>query len=158
FRRGLERWGLNVQRYVPRDQLSLQWANAVLDASIFDLARMGTLIGVGRFEQGLGLEVTPYASLRHDSVGNRSAAQGGGDVRYNITPDLAVITTFNPDFAEAEADAQQINLTRFSLFFPEKRRFFLEGSNQFTFAAGLNDPDKDTIFVPFYSRNVGLVN
>ena len=153
FRKGLDRWGFNVQRYVPRDQLKLQWANINLDASIFDLGRVGRLDGVGNFEQGLGLEVTPYVLIRHDSVGNRSSAQVGGDVRYNVTPELAGIVTINPDFAEAEADAQQINLTRFSLFFPEKRRFFLEGSNQFTFGAGLND-----IFIPFYSRNVGLVN
>jgi hypothetical protein len=158
FRRGLDHWGFNVQRYVPRDQLSLQWANITLDASIFDLARMGLLGGVGNFEQGLGLEVTPYGLVRHDSVGNRTSAQVGGDVRYNVTPDLALIATFNPDFAETEADAQQINLTRFSLFLPEKRRFFLEGSNQFTFAAGLNDPDRDTVFIPFYSRRIGLLN
>jgi hypothetical protein len=158
FRRGLDHWGFNVQRYVPRDQLSLQWANITLDASIFDLARMGSLGGVGNFEHGLGLEVTPYGLVRHDSVGDRTSAQVGGDVRYNVTPDLSVIATFNPDFAEAEVDAQQINLTRFSLFLPEKRRFFLEGSNQFTFAAGLNDPDRDTVFIPFYSRRIGLLD
>jgi hypothetical protein len=158
FRRCLGNWGFNVQRYVPRDQLSLQWTNISLDASIFDLTRMGLLGGVGNFEHGLGVEVSPYGLVRHDSLGNRSSGQVGGDVRYNVTPDLAVIATFNPDFAEAEADAQQINLTRFSLFLPEKRRFFLEGSNQFTFAAGLNDPDRDTVFIPFYSRRIGLLN
>jgi hypothetical protein len=155
FRRSLQCWGFNVQRYVPRAQLSLQWANITLDASIFDLARMGLLGGVADFEQGMGLEVSPYGLVRHDSVGDRSSGQVGGDVRYNVAPDMAVIATFNPDFAEAEADAQQINLTRFSLFFPEKRRFFLEGSNQFTFAAGLAD---SAIFVPFYSRRIGLVD
>ena len=159
FRKGLDRWGFNVERYVPRKQLKLQWANITLDASIFDLARVGALGGVGAFAQGLGLEVTPYALIRHDSVGNRSSAQVGGDVRYNVTPELAAIVTINPDFAEAEADAQQINLTRFSLFFPEKRRFFLEGSNQFTFGAGLNNTDNVAgVLIPFYSRNVGLVN
>ncbi|MBS0192853.1 MAG: carbohydrate binding family 9 domain-containing protein [Proteobacteria bacterium] len=158
FRRGLDHWGFNVQRYVPRDQLSLQWSAISLDASVFDLDRMGSLAGVGNFEQGHGIEITPYALARHDSLGNKTSAQVGGDVRYNVTPDLAVIATFNPDFAEAEADAQQINLTRFSLFYPEKRRFFLEGSNQFAFSAGLADPDRDTVFVPFYSRRIGMVD
>ena len=156
FRSGLDRWGFNVQRYVARDQLSLQWANISLDASIFDLSRMGALAGVDDFERGRGIEVTPYGLVRHDSAGNRTSAQTGGDVRYNVTPDLSAIVTINPDFAEAEVDAQQINLTRFSLFFPEKRRFFLEGSNQFTFSAGLDSPDSP-VMIPFYSRRVGLV-
>ncbi|HEV2606898.1 MAG TPA: DUF5916 domain-containing protein, partial [Xanthomonadaceae bacterium] len=159
FRNGVDRWGLNVQRYVPRDQLSLQWANITLNTSIFDLARMGVLEGVGAFDQGRGLEVSPYALGRHDSLGNRNSVQVGGDVRYNFTPELTAIVTVNPDFAEAEADAQQINLTRFSLFFPEKRRFFLEGSNQFTFGAGLTNTDNVAgVFIPFYSRSIGLVN
>jgi len=159
FRNTLQRWGFNVQRYVPREKIKLQWANISLDASIFDLARTGTLGGVGAFNQGPGLEFTPYALVRHDNVGDRTSAQIGGDLRYNVTPDLAAIVTINPDFAEAEVDAQQINLTRFSLFFPEKRHFFLEGSNQFTFAAGLNNTDNSVgVFIPFYSRRVGLVN
>lgn len=157
FRRGLEHWGFNVQRYVPRDQLNLQWANITLDANIFDLSRMGALSGIGEFEPERGIEVTPYGLVRHDNVGDRTSGQVGGDVRYNVTPDLATILTINPDFAEAEADAQQINLTRFSLFFPEKRRFFLEGSNQFTFAAGLDSPDFP-VMIPFYSRRIGLVD
>ena len=157
FRRGRDRWGLNVERYVPREQLSLQWASITLNTTIFDLARMGTLGGVSDFERGLGVEVTPYALLNHDSADNKTSGQAGGDVRYNVAPDLAAIVTVNPDFAEAEADAQQINLTRFSLFLPEKRRFFLEGSNQFTFAAGLDSVDSP-LFIPFYSRRVGLVD
>jgi hypothetical protein len=155
-RPNLRRWGLNVQRYVPREQLSLQWAGISLDASIFDLSRMGWLTGVGGLErkQGRGLEISPYALLRHDSLGNRGAAQVGGDVRYNLTPGITATLTFNPDFAEAEADTDQVNLTRFALFFPEKRRFFSEGSNIFAFGAGLADNDT---FIPYYSRRIGLV-
>ncbi len=158
FRKDLDRWGFNVQRYIPREQLTLQWADITLDASIFDLTRVGTLGGVGTLEQGLGLEVIPYALVRHDSVDTSNSAQVGGDVRFNVTPELAAIVTINPDFAEAEVDAEQINLTRFSLFFPEKRRFFLEGSNQFTYAAGLDGIDNpNSTFIPFYSRRVGLL-
>ena len=68
-------------------------------------------------------------------------------------PETTVIATLNPDFAEAEVDAQQINLTPYELFKPEKRAFFLEGSNQFTFASGIG-----SIFIPFYSRTIGLVD
>lgn len=148
-------WGLNVQRYVPRDQLSLQWTGISLDASIFDLSRVGALTGVDNLEQGHGLDISPYALVRHDSVGDRSAAQVGGDVRYHLTPGITATLTFNPDFAEAEADTQQVNLTRFALFFPEKRRFFSDGSNIFAFGAGLVDNDT---FIPYYSRRVGLVD
>ncbi|HET7064259.1 MAG TPA: DUF5916 domain-containing protein [Rudaea sp.] len=159
FRTGSDRWGFNVERYVPRDQLKLQWAAITLDTSIFDLSRVGALTGVDGFEQGVGLEITPYALVRRENTGGGGSGQTGGDVRYNLTPGVAAILTINPDFAEAEADAQQINLTRFSLFFPEKRRFFLEGSNQFTFAAGLNNTDNvNGTLIPFYSRRVGLVD
>lgn len=148
-------WGLNVQRYVPRDQLSLQWTGISLDASIFDLSRGGALTGVDRLKQGRGLDISPYALVRHDSVGNRSDAQVGGDVRYSVTPGITATLTFNPDFAEAEVDTQQVDLTRFALFFPEKRRFFSDGSNIFAFGAGLVDNDT---FIPYYSRRVGLVD
>lgn len=154
FRQGTDRWGLNIQRYVARDQLSLQWTGITLDARIFDVSRMGTLGGVGKLEQGHGLEVSPYALVSHDNVGNRSDLELGGDVRYHLTPSLTATATINPDFAEAEVDTDRINLTRFALFYPEKRRFFSEGSNLFAFGAGLTDNDT---FMPFYSRRIGLV-
>lgn len=158
FPQGANQWRFNVQRYIPRHQLSLQWADIALDARIFDLARMGILSGTSGFDQGLGLNVTPYGLIRRDSLRNGTAMQVGGDVRYSLTPSLSATLTANPDFAEAEADTGQINLTRFSLFYPEKRRFFSEGSNLFTFGAGLTDNTDVPIFLPFYSRNVGLVN
>lgn len=154
FRQGIDHWGFNVQRYVARDQLSLQWTGITLDTRIFDVARLGTLGGVDQLEQGRGLEVSPYALVSHDSVGSRNDVEFGGDVRYHLTPSLTATATINPDFAEAEADTDRINLTRFALFFPEKRRFFSEGSNLFAFGAGLTDNDA---FMPFYSRRIGLV-
>lgn len=158
FPAGADQWRFNVQRYVPRHQLSLQWAGIALNAQIFDLARTGTLSGVAGFDQGLGLTITPYGLARHDSVRGDTVEQVGGDVRYNLTPSLSATLTVNPDFAEAEADTDQINLTRFSLFYPEKRRFFSEGSNLFTFGAGLTDNSDVPVFLPFYSRNIGLVD
>ncbi len=73
------------------------------------------------------------------------------DVTYRITPQLAAVFTANTDFAETEVDSRQLNITRFPLFFPERRSFFLEGSNQFEFGLGLNRN-----FIPFFSRRVGL--
>lgn len=150
FRPGLDRWGFNVQRYIPRDQTSVQWAGISLDASIFDLQRAGDLSGVAALEGGAGIEFSPYALLRDDSIAGPHKGVGA-ELRYDIQPDLAAILTLNPDFAEAEADTQQINLTQYPLFITEKRPFFLEGSNQFAFASGL-----DSQFIPFYSRRIGL--
>jgi hypothetical protein len=145
-------WGMNIARYVPRRQLALQWAGISLDASVTDLSRAGPLSGMQSFDAASGLELSPYALARNSNRGG-AAAQIGLDVRYAITPDVTAIATLNPDFAEAEIDAQQINLTPYALFKPEKRTFFLEGSNQFTFASGLG-----SAFIPFYSRTIGLVD
>ena len=97
--------------------------------------------------------VAPEALSISMSLSIFSAGQAGFDVRYDISPEMAAVVTVNPDFAEAEVDAQQINLTPYALFKPEKRAFFLDGSNQFTFASGIG-----SIFIPFYSRTIGLVD
>ncbi len=156
FRPGLASWGLNVERFVARDRLTLRWAGASLDAQLGDLRRVGALGGVAALRQGVGLAVAPYALGRteqHDgSDGRLARGDAGFDLSYNLTPQLGTVLTVNTDFAETEVDARQINLTRFSLFFPEKRPFFLEGSNLFAFGSGLEET-----FIPFYSRQVGLV-
>jgi hypothetical protein len=154
-------WGLNVGRYVARHQLSLRWAGITLDSDIFDLRRAGVLRGVGDMQRGLGLAVQPYALARYNSApGAGQSGDVGIGIKYNLTPELEGIFTINPDFAEAEAEEGEVNLGRFSLFFPEKRPFFLEGSNLFEFGHGLNigdDGNLSTQFVPYFSRRIGLV-
>src|SRR5439155_9197282 len=78
---------------------------------------------------------------------------GGIDVFKNVTPNLNAAVTVNTDFAETEADIRQVNLTRFPLFFPEKRTFFLEGAGVFDVAGLANTTD----ISPFFSRRIGLV-
>lgn len=155
FNRTNGEWGFNVQRYVARDQITLRWSGATLDAKILDLRRAGTLTGVGALEQGWGLSVSPYAlgryELDHVTENDFTKGQAGLDVAYHLTSQLDGVLTINPDFAEVEADTRQINLTRFALFFPEKRPFFTEGASFFTFGLDLLDS-----FIPFYSRRVGL--
>jgi len=156
FRPGLDHWGLNVERYVARGRVTLRWAAATHDARLTDLRRCGELHGIADLRQGLGLAVAPYALGRstHFAGGERrNQVDGGADLAYNLTPELGLVLTARTDFAETEVDGRQINLTRFPLFFPEKRPFFLEGSNLFSFAAGL-----EADFIPFYSRRVGLVD
>jgi len=122
FRRGVDRWGFNVERYVARDRLTLRWAGTTLDAALADLARAGRLAGIGELRQGLGLTAAPYGLLRYDHQSapplSRHGGNAGFDLGYNLTPGLGGLVTVHTDFAETEADAQQINLTRFPLFFP----------------------------------------
>lgn len=158
FSRGLDAWSMNFERFVPRGGRTwLRWSSPTLDSSVTDLSRAGTLKGVGGLEQGRGLEISPYATGKTSkdyASGSRAwLGQLGGDVTWKITPQLVSVFTANTDFAETEVDSRQINLTRFPLFFPEKRAFFLEGANQYTFGLGLGEQ-----FIPFFSRNVGLLD
>src|SRR6185437_5053250 len=108
IRKGADVWGLNIQRYVPRDQLSLQWTGISLDASIFDLTRTGSLAGIGECQQGHGLEIAPYSLVRHHSVGTPSAGPVGGAVRYHPTPGITATLPFTPDFADPDAATDQV--------------------------------------------------
>src|SRR5262249_21563892 len=158
FARGRDAWGVNFQRFISRGGRTwLRWSSPTLDSFLFDLSRAGILTGVGGLEQGKGIELTPYAtgrSTRFYGVSPRSwQASEGGDVTWKITPQLVSVFTVNTDFAETEVDTRQINLTRFPLFFPEKRAFFLEGANQYTFGLGLGQK-----FIPFFSRTIGLLD
>jgi hypothetical protein len=157
FTRRLAAWGLNVERFIPRERMALRWSSPTLDSSLYDLSRAGTMSGLEALQQGKGIELSPYAtgrSKRFYGVSPRAwQATAGGDVAWKATPQLTSVFTVNTDFAETEVDARQINLTRFPLFFPEKRAFFLEGANQYTFGAGLGEQ-----FIPFFSRSVGLLD
>lgn len=154
FRRGLASWGMNVARWVPRERLELLWSSPTLDSAVIDLSRSGELTGVAELEQGLGLSFVPYALARgvDDRTSRTGEAEAGGELYYNLTPQLLGVLTVNTDFAETEVDDLIANLTRFPLFLAEKRGFFLEGANLFDFGIGL-----DELFLPFYSRRIGLV-
>ena len=160
FSPGVDEWGLNLERYIPREQLTLRWSSPTLDSFIYDLSRSGWLTGVGALEQGKGLEFVPYATGKTREVfpGSHRSWQGavGGDVTWKITPEIVTVFTANTDFAETDVDARQINLTRFPLFFPEKRAFFLEGANQYDFGLGIGAQDTQE-FIPFFSRRIGLL-
>ncbi len=155
FNRAMGQWGFNIQRYVARELLTLRWSGTTLDASLLDMRRAGTLTGVETLSQGWGLTISPYVlgryELNRDTNHSFTKGQAGLDVGYHVTSQLDAVLTVNPDFAEIEADAHQINLTRFALFFPEKRPFFTDGANFFDFGLDLQDD-----FIPFYSRRVGL--
>jgi hypothetical protein len=154
---GKQHWGLEIDRYIPRDQTELRWASPSLDADFYDMSRAGELDIVDPLHQGLGLELAPYARGTmidtQKPLDRNWLGAAGGEVTWRITPQLAAIATINTDFAQTEVDSRQINITPYPLFFPEKRSFFLEGSNQYAFGLGLSGS-----FIPFFSRNVGLLD
>ncbi|HJW08200.1 MAG TPA: DUF5916 domain-containing protein [Holophagaceae bacterium] len=151
------RWGLNAERFVARERQTLRWSSPTLDAKALDMGRAGALEGVQGLERGSGLSITPYATVQR--VKDFTTGQGhwlgraGVDVSMPLGAELTGVLAVHPDFAETEVDARQINLTRFELFFPEKRAFFLEGANQFQFGLGL-----EQTFIPFFSRSIGLLD
>ena len=139
-------WGVQLQRNMPRKNEYTYLAPIPISAGIAGIFRASdaaTLVGLEVPEASRNLEIKPYGigGLSTNLTANpptRNAGDGnaGIDVKYGITQNLTADFTYNTDFAQVEVDEQQVNLTRFSLFFPEKREFFLEGSGIFDFARG----------------------
>jgi hypothetical protein len=152
FKPGQTTWGFNVERTIKRKQEDDRWASARQDVWISNLSEAGRLTGLEGLQQGKGWELRPYVS-GGEELGD-AKLEGGIDVTKNLAPNLTGVLTVNTDFAETEADARQVNLTRFPLFFPEKRQFFLEGAGTYE-VAGLGTGSED--FIPFFSRRIGLL-
>ncbi|MGE3957154.1 MAG: DUF5916 domain-containing protein [Vicinamibacterales bacterium] len=163
-------WGINLRRVV---RWKNEWSHLTqipraltTFRGILKVSSAATLVGLQAPPVGPNIEVKPYgiSSLTTDNtarpvVTDDLAARLGGDVKYGITPNFTADFTVRTDFAQVEVDEQQVNLTRFNLFFPEKRDFFLEGQGIFAFAgrqsAGLNAGAGDTPYL-FFSRRIGL--
>ena len=153
-------WGFNVRRtHVGKNEFSYV---SPIPAAVGRLglrpAVMAPLVGLEAPPGSRNLEVKPYAvaELTTDQaasprISNDAAGELGLDVKYGITQNLTADFTYNTDFAQVEADELQVNLTRFSLFFPEKREFFLENRRTFDFGGGGGDTP-----ILFYSRRIGV--
>jgi uncharacterized protein DUF5916 len=156
FRRGVKDWGFNLQRRVQRLQETSRWSGASLDYELFQTSRAGVLTNLPDLRYGLGLSIRPALVGGANRLGPDLDRDYTGDLSLDVTqkvgPNLVASATVNTDFAETEVDARQTNLTRFDLFFPEKRTFFLEGSDIFEFGVGMDEE----IFVPFHTRQIGL--
>ena len=147
-------WGFNVQRTIRRRNEEIRWSGHRLNQTLFEPVHAGTLTGIRDVSQGLGLEVTPYAvqNWRQTTAADDPTSFPGDvgvDVGYSITPGLRAAVSVNTDFAEVEVDQRRVNLTRFPLFFPEQRDFFLEGSGVYSFAPRSGP-------TPYFSRRIGL--
>ena len=156
FRPGQSVWGLNIERQIKRRQEIVRWSGARNDVWVSNLSAAGRLDGLEGLQQGKGLDIRPYVSSGEKNGDWTSKI--GLDVAKSITPNVTAVGTVNTDFAETEVDSAQVNLTRFPLFFPEKRTFFLEGAGVYDVAglapAGGQGPPPDLL--PFHSRTIGL--
>ena len=146
-------WGINFGRVQQSRQERTKWTGANRNLNTYGLEETGVVHGLTDLQRGIGIDFKPYIAARYaeeDTEGTNTEFDVGADVFYQITPSLTATFTLNTDFAETEVDERRVNLTRFPLFFPEKRDFFLEGAEQFTFGALTNSP------LAFHSRTIGL--
>ncbi len=154
FNPGLTAWGINVERTIARKLETVRVSGTNRDSNFNNPMEAGRLTGIEDVKQGKGITFRPYGLAstqrnRFPSDGLNGKLDGGFDVYKNFSPSLVGVVSYNMDFAETEVDERRINLTRFPLFYPEKRMFFLEGSDTFNFSSSIS-------FTPFISRSIGL--
>lgn len=172
FNPGSTSWGINFNRIRRRSGESIAWMsrNREINPSV-----SGTATGLEDLRQGMGLDVVPSMTLARRRKFGSLGSTGDNyepqlDVFYKVTPQLNVSLTLNTDFSATEVDDRQVNLTRFNLFFPEKRDFFLRDVDIFEFgqigfggfnavsgtgSAAASNPAKQNAR-PFFSRKIGL--
>ncbi len=149
----VQTWGLNLSRRIRRGNEEVFWSPIPRQFNLFRVSMAGSLDGLEPPRQRNAF-VTPYvrSSAERDFLASTDVDwEGalGGDAKFTLTPSLALDLTVNTDFAQVEVDDAQVNLTRFPLFFPEKRPFFLENAG--TFAVG----SAQSVEL-FFSRRIGL--
>jgi hypothetical protein len=156
FKKGLTKWGFNVERRIQRNQETIRWANVQRDQWFIQTSRAGLLTNLPAFNYGVGMNLRPSIVSRLTKNGPDAKSnfelEPSLDASQRIGPNVLATITLNTDFAETEVDTRQTNLTRFPLFFPEKRTFFLEGSDIFEFGFGTGN----STVLPFFSRRIGL--
>ena len=164
---GQSDWGFVFARTIRRKNENDRWGSVNPALPFTDVSEGATLTGFHDVNAGIGLDLQPYIALRakHDwsaaKDGAGLSATAGGNLFYRVTPALTGTLTINPDFSDAPLDIRQVNTTRFSLFLPETRGFFLQDAASFEFGGRLfrRDPDdtQSNNGRPFFSRNIGLV-
>jgi Domain of unknown function (DUF5916) len=156
FKPGLREWHFNVERRVQRLQEVDRWASPVRQYRLTQTSRAGLLTGIPDFALGRGLSLRPSITTG-GGIPSRGGSVAGEfrpslDVTQRLGSNVTASFTSYTDFAETEVDTRQTNLTRFPLFFPEKRTFFLEGVDIFQFGPVVNND-----MIPYFSRRIGLV-
>ena len=156
-------WGVDFQRIIRRKNEPTFWNNFHRNYTFLSVSQAGRLTGIEDIESGFRVRVKPYVAPRVSNIdGNLSPGLGsafntGVDVKYRITPSLTADFTVHPDFAQTDVDEQVVNLTRFPLFFPEKREFFREDLGLFEFGTDTGSGTRDSRDLKlFFSRRIGL--
>jgi hypothetical protein len=146
-----DEWGISFLRSVMDKAEIMAWTSYNRSTNP---TNFGTAVGMNGMQQGVGLDVIPGLSVTNhrgtDSSSSETDAEPSLDVFYKFTPNLTGALTFNSDFSATDVDARQVQLSRFNLFFPEQRKFFLQEADIFEFG-GL-----DTNGKPFFSRRIGI--
>ena len=160
-------WGFNFSRNIYRKLEDIRWSGARLQTEFLQVSEAGEITNLEGLSQGIGLDVRPFVAgnaLHRGETGEDDlSGEPGLDVFYSVTPSLRLTGTVNTDFGETEVDERQISLDRFSLFFPEKRAFFLEDAGVFSFASTGPEPPggippAGADVYPFFSRRIGLLD
>ena len=149
--------GLAIKRYINRKNESVIWPHIGLEYSsdIYQVSQYANLKGLKDIKRGKDIKIKPFAiggtqnQITDEKTVNDNIGNGGFDIYYGLKSNLTLNLTYNTDFAQVEADNAQINLTRFNLFYPEKREFFLMRSKLFAFG---NSRQTEV----FFSRKIGL--
>lgn len=165
-RAGLDTIGVNFKRFIRRKNETAQWTAWDRDFTFLQVSQAGHLAGVGAMRTGLKLRLKPYVlgGFQDPTAGGQSQTDALGDVgletvKVSLTPALTAELTINTDFAQAEVDEAVVNLTRFPLFFPEKREFFLERAGIFEFGlGGRRGGAAERNLQMFFSRRIGLTD
>lgn len=156
FRRIVRR--LNEASYLTELPISAAFGNSLV-AGMWRISQAATLNELEVPPRNFNLEIKPYTlgtlttnRLASPQINDELDGEAGVDVKFGITNNLTADFTYNTDFAQVEVDERQVNLTRFNLFFPERREFFLEGRGNFDFT----QPRNLDIPTMFFSRRIGL--
>jgi hypothetical protein len=140
YKKGIENWGINFGRIIRSNFETSSWSGPLTDD--FRISQGGNASGIKTPGSNMKVSIFPYLSV-FKTTNEKWRADGGGDIRWQISPNVSFNGTINPDFATVEADQQQINLTRYELRYPEKRLFFQEGNDMY-----------NTRIKTFYSRRI----
>jgi hypothetical protein len=156
FKPWLREWHFNVQRRMQRRLETVRWASPSRQYQVTQTSRAGLLTELPDFDLGVGLTVRPAVTVGGGVPAPSAPVEGDFhpslDLSQRLGSNVLASGTVNTDFAETDVDTRRTNLTRFPLFFPEKRTFFIEGDDIFAFGLGLGQD-----VIPYFSRRIGLV-
>ncbi len=161
---GRKDWGFDLFRMVRKKYERIRWSSINRTIQSPDISRSGTLTGIDGIRPGLGLDLQAFGLARYRKTWDAPGKDTGvsfrpsGNLFYKITPSLTGTLTYNTDFSDAPLDQRRVNISRFSLFYPERRDFVLQDASAFEFGGAALSVNNDPNGAPFFSRRIGIVN